>query len=177
MIADIKSTGSCYKRTGKVYWPLFRREVKVSFGMNADVSTEYAEKCVSQLLDLDHSGVEQLLQASVRFFYDAERCYGEPLPFLFEFENMEYPKELNVPTNILPYIIPVEMYVDKEIPNCFSISLFAECAWEPEHGLQWVVRNGRPLYVGGYDGLGSHSDENIYLENWKESNYLFDHSG
>ncbi len=81
MIADIKSTGSCYKRTGKVYWPLFRREVKVSFGMNADVSTEYAEKCVSQLLDLDHSGVEQLLQASVRFFYDAERCYAEPLPF------------------------------------------------------------------------------------------------
>ena len=85
MIADIKSTGSCYKRTGKVYWPLFRREVKVSFGMNADVSTEYAEKCVSQLLDLDHSGVEQLLQASVRFSMMRSDAMGEPLPFLFEF--------------------------------------------------------------------------------------------
>ena len=62
---------------------------------------------------------------------------------MFEFEDMEYPKELDVSTNILPYIMPVEMYIDKEIAGCYSISVFSECAWEPEHGLQWVVRNGK----------------------------------
>ena len=113
-----------------------------------EISTEYAEKCVSQLLNLDQSSIEQLLKASIRFFYDAERCHGEPLTFMFEFEDMEYPKELDAPMNILPYIIPVEMYIDKEIAGCYSISVFSECAWEPEHGLQWVVRNGKPLYVG-----------------------------
>lgn len=173
MITEIKAAGNHYKLTGKIYWPLFGREVKVRWGEGADVSTEYAEKCVSQLLHLDQSGVEQLLEASIRFFYDAERCHGEPLTFLFEFEGMEYPKELHVATNILPYIIPVELYIDKEMAGCCSISVFSECAWEPEHGLQWVVRNGRPLYVGGYDGLGSHDDARIYLENWRESNYLF----
>ena len=173
MIADIKPDDNYYKLIGKTYWPLFGREVRVRWGEGTDVSTEYAEECVSQLLNLDSSSVEQLLKASISFFYDTERCYGEPLTFIFEFENMEYPKELDVPINILPYIIPKEMYIDKEIAGCYSISVFSECAWEPNHGLQWVVRNGKPLYVGECDGLGSHCDESIYLENWKESNYLF----
>ena len=47
---------------------------------------------------------------------------------MFEFEDMEYPKELDAPMNILPYIIPVEMYIDKEIAGCYSISvLFRMC--------------------------------------------------
>ncbi len=172
MITEIKSADGYYKLTGKTYWPLFGREVRVRWGDYADVSTEYAEKCVSQLLNLDQSSIEQLLKASIRFFYDAERCHGEPLTFMFEFEDMEYPKELDASMNILPYIIPVEMYIDKEIAGCYSISVFSECAWEPEHGLQWVVRNGKPLYVGACEGLGSHADESIYLENWSENNYL-----
>ena len=64
------------------------------------------------------------------------------------------------------------MYIDKEIAGCYSISVYSECAWEPEYGLQWIVRNGKALYVGAGEGLGSHADERIYLENWKESNYL-----
>ena len=173
MITDIKSTKNSYKLTGKIFWSLFGREVKVSWGDSTDVSTEYAEKCISQLLDLDISSIEQLLKASINFFYDEENCNGEPLQFMFEFEGMEYPKDLDTPTNILPYIKPVELYIDKEVAGCYSISVFSECAWEPNHGLQWVVRNGKPLYVGGFDGLGSHCDEVVYLENWKESNYLF----
>lgn len=172
MITNIKADDNLYKLTGKIYWPLFGCEVKVRWGEGADVSIEYAEKCVSQLLNLDKSAVEQLLKASIRFFYDGERCNGEPLTFMFEFEDMEYPKELDAPMNILPYIIPVEMYIDKEIAGCYSISVFLECAWEPEHGLQWGVRNGKPLYVGACEGLGSHADESIYLENWSENNYL-----
>ena len=172
MITEIKAADNYYKLTGKIYWPLFGCEVKVRWGEGADVSTEYAEKCVSQLLNLDQSSVEPLLKASIRFFYDAERCHGEPLTFMFEFEDMEYPKELDTPMNILPYITPVEMYIDKEIAGCYSISVYSECAWEPEYGLQWIVRNGKALYVGAGEGLGSHADERIYLETWKESNYL-----
>ncbi len=171
MVTDIHG-GSLYRLVGKARWPLFGREVKVSFGKGTDVSSEYAEKCVSQLLSLDAAGIEQLLKASIRFFRDAEWCHGEPPPFMFEFEDMEYPQNLNVPANILPYIIPTELYIDREIPEVYSISVFSECAWEPEHGLQWVVRNGRPLYVGGFAGLGSHAEEGIYLETWKENNYL-----
>ena len=128
MITNIKSDDNLYKLTGKTYWPLFGCEVKVRWGEGADVSIEYAEKCVSQLLNLDKSTVEQLLKASICFFYDEERCNGEPLTFMFEFEDMEYPKELDVSMNILPYIMPVEMYIDKEIAGCYSISVFSECA-------------------------------------------------
>ena len=68
MITEIKSADGYYKLTGKTYWPLFGREVRVRWGDYADVSTEYAEKCVSQLLNLDQSSIEQLLKASIRFF-------------------------------------------------------------------------------------------------------------
>lgn len=91
MVTDIHG-GSLYRLVGKARWPLFGREVKVSFGKGTDVSSEYAEKCVSQLLSLDAAGIEQLLKASIRFFRDAEWCHGEPPPFMFEFEDMEYPQ-------------------------------------------------------------------------------------
>ena len=68
MITDIKSADNFYKLTGKTYWPLFGCEVNVRWGQGADVSTKYAEKCISQLLNLDQSSIEQLLKASIRFF-------------------------------------------------------------------------------------------------------------
>ena len=64
MITNIKSDDNLYKLTGKTYWPLFGCKVKVRWGEGADVSIEYAEKCASQLLNLDKSTVEQLLKAS-----------------------------------------------------------------------------------------------------------------
>ena len=53
MITNIKCDDNFYKLTGKTYWPLLGCEVKVRWGKGADVSIEYAEKCVSQLLNLD----------------------------------------------------------------------------------------------------------------------------
>ena len=73
MITNIKSDDNLYKLTGEIYWPLFGCKVKVRWGEGASVSIEYSEKCVSQLLNLDKSTVEQLLKASISFFYDEER--------------------------------------------------------------------------------------------------------
>ena len=56
---------------------------------------------------------------------------------MFEFEDMEYSKELDVSTNILPYIMPVEMYIDKEIAGCYSISVFQNA-----HGNQSMGYSG-----------------------------------
>ena len=54
-----------------------------------------------------------------------------------------------------------------------SVAAFLECAWEPELGMEWVVRDGRPLFAGYYVGLGSHCREEMYTSVWREQNYLF----
>ena len=153
-----------------MYWPLFQCSIKISVGKGD--SSGYAQECTSQLLNLEPQVLDQLLRASICFFHDVESCQGEPIAMEYEFEGLEYPTNLDVPKHILPYIKPVEAYVDEEAMEFHSVSLFAECAWEPNHGLQWVVRDGKALYVGGFDGLGSHCDKEVYLFNWKDSNYL-----
>lgn len=163
---------SAIQQSGLVHWPLFDCQVPIIIGQDEAVSLEYAEQCVSQLLSLVEEEVQKLLRASISNFLDVERCHGAPIEMLFEFEGMPYPEGLDLPERILPYIKPVKMYVDREVPGCDSISVFSECAWEPELGLQWVVRNGKALFVGAFQGLGSHNEERLYLEIWKGENYL-----
>ena len=177
LISDIVPAERGPWLTGKVYWPLFNCQVTVTLGRNGTVSLEYAERCVSQLLSLETVEVQNLLRATVAYFQDVEYCHGEPVEMMFEFEGMPYPEGLEQPERILPYIKPVELSIDQEVPGFMSISVFSECAWEPEHGLQWVVRNGKALFVGAFSGLDSHGENRLYLEIWKEENYLISNRG
>lgn len=172
LITDIVTAERGPWLTGKVHWPLFNCQVPVTFGRDGTVSLQYAERCVSRLLHLKKAEIDSLLRASIAYFRDVEYCHGEPVEMMFEFEGMPYPEGLEQPERILPYIKPVEISIDREVPGVESVSIFSECAWEPEHGLQWVVRNGKPLFVGAFGGLSSHEEDQLYLEIWKEQNYL-----
>lgn len=151
----------------KAYWPLFRREVTLFWGEG--VTTEYARRCAGQLLGAGPEVIRELLLAGIRSFRDAEECHGEPIPFLFEFEGLPRPQNLDEPESILPYLLPVELSIDGELPGSYSVSAFLECAWEPEEGLQWIVRDGRPFY----GGLSSHRPEELYTAAWRDLNYLY----
>lgn len=178
VITEIKPSGKpgCHQE-GRAFWPLFGREVCVAIGGEGEISPDYARRCVAQLLTPAPDTERRLLEASVRCFRDAECCHGEPIEFLFEFEGMPRPRNLEIPENLLPYLRPVEIRVEQEIPKLFSAAAFLECAWEPEHGISWVVRDGKPLFVGADSGLGSHCAEEVYFSVWKESNYLLWESG
>ena len=172
LISDIVTAERGPRLTGQIYWPLFNCQVPVTLGRDGTVSLQYAERCVSQLLHLEKAEIDSLLRASIAYFRDEEYCHGEPIEMMFEFEGMPYPEGLEQPERILPYIKPVEISIDREVPSVESVSIFSECAWEPEHSLQWVVRNGKALFVGACGGLGSHGEDQLYLEIWKEQNYL-----
>lgn len=177
LIFDSKMTGRDSQRSGRVFWPLFDSQVTVTSGRYGTVSLEYAERCVLQLLSLEVAEVQTLLRASAAYFRDMEYCHGEPVGMMFEFEEMPYPERLEQSERILPYIKPVEISIDREVPGVESVSVFSECAWEPEHGLQWVVRNGKALFVGAFSGLDSHGEDQLYQEIWKEENYLISGRG
>lgn len=177
LIFDTKTTGRDSQWSGRVFWPLFDSQVTVTLGRYGTVSPEYAERCVLQFLNLEVAEVQTLLRASTAYFRDVEYCHGEPVEMMFEFEGMPYPERLEQPERILPYIKPVEISIDREVPGVGSVSVFSECAWEPEHGLQWVVRNGKALFVGAFSGLESHGEDQLYQEIWKEENYLISGRG
>lgn len=177
LIFDTKMTGRDSQRSGRVFWPLFDSQVTVTSGRYGTVSLEYAERCVLQLLNLEVAEAQTLLRASAAYFRDMEYCHGEPVEMMFEFEEMPYPERLEQSERILPYIKPVEISIDREVPGVESVSVFSECAWEPEHGLQWVVRNGKALFVGAFSGLDSHGEDQLYQEIWKEENYLISGRG
>ena len=168
-----KSSRPTCRLTGKAFWPLFGREVSVAMGAAGEVSLAHAQGCADQLLCPAPGVEEQLLAACVQAFRDAEECQGEPVSFLFEFEGMDQPQGLEDPRNILPYLRPVELSIDREETGSFSVAAFLDCAWEPELGMEWVVRDGRPLFAGYYTGLGSHCREEMYTSVWREQNYLF----
>ena len=177
LISDIVTAERGPRLTGQIYWPLFNCQVPVTLGRDGTVSLQYAERCVSQLLHLEKAEIDSLLRASIAFFRDEEYCHGEPVEMMLEFEGMPYPERLEQPERILPYIKPVEISIDREVPGVESVSVFSECAWEPEHGLQWVVRNGKALFVGAFSGVESHGEDQLYQEIWKEENYLISGRG
>ncbi len=177
LISDVVTADRGPWLTGQVDWPLFNCKVAVTFGRNGTVSLQYAERCILQLLHLKEAEVDSLLRASIAFFRDEEYCHGEPVEMMLEFEGMPYPERLEQPERILPYIKPVEISIDREVPGVESVSVFSECAWEPEHGLQWVVRNGKALFVGAFSGVESHGEDQLYQEIWKEENYLISGRG
>ncbi|XVU28435.1 DUF6985 domain-containing protein [Actinoplanes sp. CA-054009] len=64
--------------------------------------------------------------------------------------------EIDTPAGVLDHItlgreptVSRDTYTDRRV----CVSLECECAWEPEHGLQLVFRDGRTITkVGPYDG-------------------------
>lgn len=63
---------------------------------------------------------------------------------------------------ILKYITPNAMYVEAPEKNIPAFTIECECVWEPEHGLEWIVRGDRVLYVGGSLGFGPWAGDEEY---------------
>jgi hypothetical protein len=59
-----------------------------------------------------------------------------------------------------PHVHPKEIFVSRRRQDrAIYVQIFAECDWEPEHGLQIVYRNGRLLSrVSDQDGHRTHTD-------------------
>lgn len=111
-----------------------------------------------------HQAIRNFLSADLKVLEDAEpyifqyyeRCQG-----YFELDDDEVVK-ISSPSDIWPHIwlgrepvVTRRAYGDKG----FYISLECNCAWEPEHGLQIVFKNGLKVNkVGPFDGHVTNSD-------------------
>ena len=146
-----------YFLSGTLYVPLFGGEIDVL--VEKEVSPQYAEKCAENLVSLDDETVEYLCERVSAYHQ-----------YMLEEWNEEFVREINekVPPDaagreILRYIENPTLFAIVPQGEGIGYSVSGSCEWDPEHGIEIIIRDSRPLYVGQTDCLGAWASDDEYL--------------
>jgi hypothetical protein len=136
-IRDIK--GTKYGLEGKVEFSLMQQTFLVMVEEGGTIA--YAQKCADYLNALPEKVIDDLCAASIRYCNKFLDYIGEPL------------RVFGSPRDVLRCIQPGTLIVPC-LPNDAPPVLHLElnCDWEPEHGMEWVIRDGRVVCVSPFDG-------------------------
>ncbi len=147
MIAAI--TEGRFWKEGKFISTLFRRDMKVLIYNGADV--EYAELCVNDFNDLSDRLVEKMCRAAVLYCFTSLNSWAE----IDKRDEIE--AKLNVPLspdmppeNILKCLRPVILSVREAQDGQIGYSVEFDCDFEPEHGMEAVILDGKLIYTGPF---------------------------
>lgn len=124
----------------------------------AEDQLPYAEKCRDYLDDLPAEMEKRLALYLNRYYTDCEQDYDE------EHAESETVNE----DNIFSHIRISSVIVDEACrTDRIEFHVDGECDWEPEHGLEITISNGKILYVGPFENYGPNSAGLKYaLEHW-----------
>ncbi len=131
---------------GKAFFSLFSEYISVYAEEAASIG--YIESCARYLNSLDETTIESACLASIRYCNDFLSDTGRPTQVFDE------------ATKILEQIRPKTLIVP-EPRNEFEPVAHIEfdCDWEQEHGLEWLLRHDRVLYVGGFEDVYEWGDD------------------
>lgn len=130
-----------YGVEGTMLWKLFGEDVKVLIN-GAD--EEYAQRCAEYLDNMPKELLDKLRHATLLYAQDFYELTGE--------EELE--KFMSVkPDDILEYVCPSMLIIDEPQDDRIGFHLEMGCEWEIEHGLEWSVLDGRPMYVGAFESV------------------------
>lgn len=120
---------------------------------------DYAKKCLSYFESMPKEVEQRLRKYLFRYFKDYLQYAGE--------EEIEVWKNITK-KNIFDYIQIISLIVDNECrANIIEFHIEESCDWEPEHGLEITISNGKILYVGSFVDHGPNSNSLKYeLENY-----------
>ena len=120
---------------------------------------DYAKKCLSYFESIPKQVEQRLCKYLFRYFRD----------YLQYFEEDETEEWKSITEkNILDYIQIKLLIVDSECrTDIIEFHIEGNCDWEPEHGLEITISNGKILYVGPFEDYGPNSSRLKYaLENY-----------
>ncbi|KKC99589.1 DUF6985 domain-containing protein [Photobacterium halotolerans] len=127
---------------------VFFREFEKYIGLSIEGDNiEFAQKCAEYLNALPEDLFESLCEASIRYCNSFLSAIGEPAK--------SFEKSSDVIGLIYPSILLVP-YPEKENEPVIHMEL--NCEWEPEHGMEWLIRGNKVLYVGAFNGEDPWSD-------------------
>lgn len=150
-IRNLKTDGY-WPLEGEVLLPLFGKFVRFSSD-DAD-GIDYVEQCAAYVNNLDERLIQALCEASIRYCNDFLDVTGQE------------PMKFDTPRDVLRRVSPNMLIIpDEEIPGTPVFHMELNCEWEIEHGMEWIVRDSRVLYVGAFNG-GDPWDEYLEKDSW-----------
>lgn len=141
-------TNEYFELEGEAYLELFDQNIKVYIDQESDI--EYAELCITYLNTLSEGLINEICKASIRYCNEFLDDIGEDI--------IDFSKPTDVLSHITPNTICIPYPDNKTEP---VIDLELNCKWEEEHGMEWIIRNGKVMYVGPYNGVNPYGDCDI----------------
>ena len=164
-IRDLKENKEMEQLEGVFYSTIFKTDMQVCIEDGVDL--DYAERCVKHFNSLDDKAIDT-------FCEDAWKYYQYMLEEWPAFGYVDIANEIRAtipadakPRDLLRYLKPwsLDIAVPKEDIPAWEFS--ADCVWEPEHGLSWIQRGDKLLYVGQVEIMGPWADGS-YFKIWEE---------
>lgn len=141
-----------YGWEGTISTPFSEFDVPVSA---RDGSEDYIQRCAAAFLQMSEELLDRLLRATAAYALDTasgDSLYDEETGFEFT--------ESSPPRDILKFICPVRLVIkptkllsEEDMPPAFVVEF--NCGIDPDamsEGLEWAVKDGEPVYAGGYIG-------------------------
>lgn len=145
MITDLEEGE--YGLEGSFDWELFGEVIEVN--LFDDVDVEYAEKCAESLQNLPEETVQAIWEAAKRYcLYFISIC-GEDWD---DFDEMSIEVDEDMPAEeIKTEIYPTVLIVNKPEGDGIGFHLEGGCTWEPEHGIEITILDGKLVYLGPFE--------------------------
>lgn len=138
LIKNIRSSSD--RQKGEVYFALFDKYIR--FSTWKAVNDAYIIECAEYLnsISFNDSIVNHLCEASISYCNDCLDTIGEELK---HFDNLK---------DVLLLVYPNSLIIPQPRRSEPVIHLELDCEWEEEHGMEWIIREDKVLYVGAYNG-------------------------
>lgn len=136
-----------YETEGNVRWELFDKELEVMIDNDTDI--EYAEKCAEALNSLSEDTLKAIYEAAKRYCLHFKDICGDEWD---DWNEMSFKITKNTPAEKLKSeICPTVLIVDKPEDERIGFHLECNCSWEPEHGMEITILDGKLVYLGAFE--------------------------
>lgn len=136
---------------GSIYFAKFDQTVRLALESALD---DYDKRCIETFFSWGETLLSQLQTATFDYYEDREFACGG-------FEDLK----ITSPDQIWQHCKPtyIHFVASEKYPSSTFIDVELVCDWEPEHGMQWLIKNiDELMYVGPYYGLAS-TDEKVHI--------------
>jgi hypothetical protein len=147
--------------TGKAYLNLFNSDVEIMIMENTPI--DYAEKCIDHFNNLPKDTIDLILERLVKyceFMTDEWQTMGlyEDIAADIHKKMPDGANKQTILTHVTPNVFVIE--APKEPVPAYSID--CNCVWEPEHGVEMILRDNNVLYVGQAIVIGPWRNDDAY---------------
>ncbi len=137
---------------GQVFFTLFNKYIELNSDDSANIA--YVELCARNLNELSSPVIDHLCQSSINYCNDFLRLVGE------KERNFSDIREVLSLINPCTLLVPAPLNINEPI-----VHLELYCEWEVEHGMEWIVRADKVMYVGALNGENVWADYSV-RESW-----------